>query len=96
MLPRRLPRTISKHRICGKLEKWLEIDELYVVGGEVAGRLKTSLSCNSKSSSNDVSGESSRYGESSRGSDLISTAFEAFLALACVASRLLLGVSLTL
>lgn len=67
----------------------------YVVADEMAGRLETSAFCKSISSK-DMRGESSRYGELSRGSDLIPTAFETFLAFACVTSRLLLGVSLTL
>jgi hypothetical protein len=68
----------------------------YVVADEISRRLETSAFCKSISSSKDMRGESSRYGESSRGSDLTPTAFETFLAFACVTSRLLLGVSLTL
>lgn len=67
----------------------------YVVADKMAGKLGISAFCKSISS-RDMRGESSRYGESSRGSDLIPTAFETFLAFAFVASRLLLGVSLTL
>ena len=67
-----------------------------MVAGDIVRRLETLPFGNSVSSSKDMRGESRRYGESSRSSGLISAAFEVFLALACVTSRLLLGVSLTL